>query len=155
MLSTENLQQLCMVSGIGILCWLMIRGRAKARYRNEPAVKIGPMGYNANAKVVPSQYSGTRSLGAPAEVLNWQVELHELGRELKGELDSKLQAVRSITLQYEQAAQRLASLIELADKHSKTELPRIVRNLRAEGWEPEKIARTIGTEVALVEEILG
>jgi len=105
-----------MCAGLGILCWIIIRTRAKSRRKAALPVIAGPLSYNGNAVKQNNAFTGTASLGAPQELLKWQVELHDLSRELKAELDSKMIAVRAITLQYDQAAHRLSELIQLAEQ---------------------------------------
>lgn len=109
-------QSLMTLAGIGILCWVMMRNRWKQQKKVNSALVVEPMGHNANATGQPNTFTGTQSLGAPRDVLKWQVELHDLGRELKAELDSKMLAVRALTKQYDQAAQRLAELIRIAEE---------------------------------------
>lgn len=145
-ISVDNLQPLMMMAGLGIVCWLLMRSRTRRR-RSAPQVMLGqPLKHNANASSTPPRYSGTASLGAPPEILQWQVELHDLGRELKAELDSKLIAVRTMTHSYEQARQHLQETIQLA---TRLELPsdsplERVRQLDQQGWPASKIAGVLG-----------
>ena len=103
-----------------------------------------------------TQFRGTHSLGAPAEVLKWQVELHDLGRELKAELDSKLVAVRTMTTAYDQAARRLAEMIRLAEQvqPSPTSPWSEARRLSNLGWDPATIAGALGIGQTEVEQLL-
>ena len=133
------MQSLMMISGLGILCWLFIRSRSKGRRKSAPAVITKHLKHNSNASCQPEQFSGTQSLGAPNEVLKWQVELHDLGRDIKAELDSKILAVRSVTQQYDEAASRLADLIRLADDetlHAEegSRISAASEKLRQAGW---------------------
>ncbi len=114
-MSQDHLQTLMMLAGLGLICWLLMRGKMRGRRQFQPATTFS-LGHNANAQATVGPFSGTKSLGAPTEVLKWQVELHDLGRELKGELDSKLLAVRAMVNNYDQAARRLAEMIRLAEQ---------------------------------------
>jgi hypothetical protein len=150
------MQQLMMLSGIGLVCWLMMRGRMQRRKSAELPV-ITNLSPNANAFSRAASFTGTQSLGAPTEVLRWQVELHDLGRELKAELDSKMIAVRSMTTAYDQAARRLAELIRLAEQ---VQLPGTsplaeARRLADLGWEKSKIATILGLTENEVAQLLG
>ena len=142
-----------MLSGIGLMCWLMMRGRMQRRRAIELPV-ITNLGHNANALSRSARFTGTQSLGAPPEVLRWQVELHDLGRELKAELDSKMIAVRSMTTAYDQAARRLAELIRMAEQ---IQLPSDsplaeARRLSNLGWEQSKIATALSlTEIEIAQ----
>jgi hypothetical protein len=53
-----------------------------------------------------------RSTGPPpAEVAQWQVEMYELARELKGELDTKMRLLQLLIDQARCEAQRLQTLL--------------------------------------------
>ncbi|MEZ6134558.1 MAG: hypothetical protein R3C53_06585 [Pirellulaceae bacterium] len=146
-ISGENLQLFMRIAGLGIICWLLIRSRGKNRRRATPAVKVAEhLKHNSNAATHQQTFTGTQSLGAPHEVLKWQVELHDLGRELKAELDSKLIAVRAMTQSYDQATQRLKSMIREAQQvHLGPTSPlAIARRLADEGWSNARIAEILG-----------
>jgi hypothetical protein len=145
MLSSESLQSLMMISGLGILCWLMLRGKYASRRRAALSVHLPALKHNANARSHPSGFTGTGSLSAPADVLKWQVELHDLGRQLKAELDSKMIAVRTMSQACDQSARRLRELIRIAGE---LEVPREcllseARRLAAQGWPNQKIAHVL------------
>ncbi len=151
-----NLQQLMMIAGMGLLCWMLMRGKMRGRAKHELMV-IPQLGHNSNARLKGgNNFSGTQSLGAPAEVLKWQVELHDLGRELKAELDSKLVAVRSLTISYDQAAKRLSELIRMAEAVKLDEASPLAeaRRLQALGWDKTKIAKAIAMEEREVAQLL-
>ncbi len=151
----DSLQSLLMLSGLGIFIWLLMRSKMK-RKKFTPPVQIGPLKHNANANSSPSQFTGTNSLGAPREVLKWQVELHDLGRDIKAELDSKMLAVQSITRSYDAAANRLGQMIKLAEQtpiHPDSPVAQ-ARQLAAKGWTHEKIAQSLAMPISDVEAIL-
>jgi hypothetical protein len=116
------------------------------------------LGHNANANRIVERYSGTQSLGAPPEVLRWQVELHELGRDIKAELDTKMIAVRTLLRQYDLAAQRLNELIRIADQvdpsvarqPSETKCLPAIKQLRLSGWNDRQIAEALQLPVESV-----
>lgn len=154
MFEATGLDVLMRIAGGGIIVWLLIRGRMKRRQKTQ-ALKIQNMKFNGTAKVKPEVYTGTKSLGANADTLKWQVELHDLGREIKGELDSKMLAVASLTRRCDQASNRLGELIKLAEDvrpEAGTPYAKVLQ-LAAAGWEAEKIGRTLGmsaSDVALL-----
>lgn len=154
-MSQDHLQQLMMLAGLGLLCWLMLRGKMRRR-RMQPKATFS-LGHNSNAQSAATSFSGTQSLGAPAEVLRWQVELHDLGRELKAELDSKLVAVGAMTQAYDQATRRLAEMIRRAEQvQPPTASPLSeTRRLAELGWEPAKIAKVLGLSEPDVRALLG
>ncbi len=90
-------------------------------------------------------FQGTGSLGAPPEVLRWQVELHDMARELKAELDSKMLAVTALARSYEQASKRLSDMIRLAEQVeiSPTSLLARAQDLRAAGLDDERIIEVL------------
>mgnify|MGYP003678306497 CR=1 FL=1 len=153
-MSQDHLQQLMMLAGLGLICWLMLRG--KMRRRRGQTSPTFSLGHNSNAKTTAASFSGTKSLGAPAEVLQWQVELHDLARELKGELDSKLVAVGAMTKSYDQAARRLAEMIRLAEQVQLTATSPLSesRRLAELGWEPARIASVLSLSESDVEQLL-
>ena len=141
--------------GMGVICWIMIRGKLN-RKRSVQSIVLPALKHNGNATGQPATYSGTHSLGAPREVLQWQIELHDLGRELKGELDSKMLAVRALTQSYDRAAQRLSDLIKMAEQiQLTTDSPlHEVRALDRAGWSAEKISAHTGIGVVDVKTLL-
>ncbi|QDV24042.1 hypothetical protein [Aureliella helgolandensis] len=156
MFSQEQIQQLMTLAGIGIICWILLRGKMRRQKAARSGVALSSLVHNGNAVGQPHTFTGTRSLGAPPEILQWQVELHDLGRELKGELDSKMLAVRSLSQTYDQAARRLSQLIELAEQvQIAPDSPLAqARHLTAQGWDHEKIAVHLGIALADIELLL-
>lgn len=160
-LSPDTLQPLMMIAGVGLMCWLLLRGRMQSRRTAVLPVRA-ELGHNTNVRQAKSahrrknQFDGTQSLGAPSEVLKWQVELHDLGRELKAELDCKLVAVRTMTTTYDHAARRLAEMIRLAEQVqlSPTSPLAEARRLSSLGWDAAKIAAMLGISAPDVEQLL-
>lgn len=154
-MSQQHLQQLMMLAGLGLICWLLMRGNMRRRKHLQLPTTFS-LGHNGNSQASVPPFAGTKSLGAPTEVLRWQVELHDLGRELKAELDSKLLAVRAMANSYDQATRRLAEMIRLAEQ---VQLPATsplaeVRRLSALGWVPAKIAQTLSLSETDVAQLL-
>ncbi len=155
-MSQDHLQQLMMLAGLGLMCWLLLRGKMHRRRQLQPKVSL-VLGHNGNAQSTATPFSGTKSLGAPADVLRWQVELHDLGRELKAELDSKLVAVGAVTNSYDQAARRLAEMIRLAEQVQVSANSPLgeARRLAELGWEPSRIAAVLSLSEGEVSGLLG
>lgn len=141
----NQLQTLMMIAGIGLMCWVMLRGRLKARRRSDNQLILPSLKHNGNASLGTSQFTGTASVGAPADVLKWQVEFYDLARQLKAELDSKMVAVRQLTLDYDRAANRLENLIRAADLSgvSSDQAERVAKHLSQAGWPQNRIAETL------------
>ena len=162
--ATENTQLLMMMLGIGIFGWLMMRGKLSRRSAGTrissrvptQSPSLAKLKYNSQAEICPSTYSGIGSVHAPADALQWQLDLHDLGRELKAELDCKLIAVRSMTEAYDRASRRLMALIHAAECSQGAELGIIgrVQMHHAQGWTAEQIANEIGLSETDVVELL-
>jgi hypothetical protein len=153
----ESVLMFMRIAGIGILIWVLMRNRTKQRRRTVSQVSVGQnLKHNANATGQHQTFTGTASLGAPADVLKWQIELHDLGRELKAELDSKLIAVRAMTQSYDQATNRLKDMIRAAQQLKLSDDSPLlqVQKLAAEGWSETRIAQVLGLSQAEVETLL-
>jgi hypothetical protein len=58
-------------------------------------------------------------LDAPPEIHRWQVEMHDVARDLKGELDSKMVAVQTLIGMARAESDRLQKLLSAAgDRHA-------------------------------------
>ena len=55
-------------------------------------------------------------LGAPHEMLRWEVEMHETARELSGQLDSKMGALEHLIREADRAAARLEAALRATAK---------------------------------------
>ena len=53
-------------------------------------------------------------LDAPHELIRWEVHMHETARELSGQLDSKMGALRQLVREADRAAARLEAALEAA-----------------------------------------
>ena len=155
-ISPELAQPLMAVAGLAIMCWVVMRGRARGARHNfsNPGSQQGKTSPQAASR--HESFSGTSSLGAPSEVLKWQVELYDLGRELKAELDAKLIAVRAMTQAYDEAAARLRGAIDAAGRASGAESGHLrqAQRLFTAGWSQEKIAAALGLSSADVATLL-
>lgn len=58
--------------------------------------------------------NASRLLDAPDDISRWQVEMHDLARELKAELDTKIRVCQETIRQARQEQQRLEVLLEQA-----------------------------------------
>lgn len=141
----DTLQPLTLVAGMALLTWVMMRRRFKRKHVELP-VRVPSS--NANTPGELAGFQGTGSLGAPPEVLRWQVELHDMARELKAELDSKMLAVTSLSRSYELASKRLSDLIRMAEEVELAPSSPLAKaqELRAAGWEDARIAEMLGLQ---------
>ena len=88
--------------------WLRYYGRAgsvrRQRLQKKPVAEKLAKGPNYEQPL----------MDAPDELLRWNVEMHEIARTLKGELDSKIRVLNALVLQSRREADRLERLIEQA-----------------------------------------
>lgn len=155
MLDGSQTQLLLKIAGIGIVIWLMVRNRLGRRKMGRE-ISVQNLRFNGNAKVKPTQFTGTQSLGAHEDVLKWQVELHDLGRQLKGELDSKMLAVSNLSRQCDLATNRLGELIRLAESVEPVHesLYAKAQQLSRAGWSAEKISMALDMPASDIELLL-
>ncbi|MBX3422765.1 MAG: hypothetical protein KF752_14515 [Pirellulaceae bacterium] len=116
MIPKDQLPLLMLIAGMGVMSWLLIRKRARSRRQLDSVEFVKTLNSSLDGSLPPAKFSGAASVGAPKEVLQWQVELHELARQLKAELDTKIVVVRKLTVEYDRAAERLEKLIAQAQR---------------------------------------
>jgi hypothetical protein len=94
--------------GLGLLIAILLRRwhryyGPRRRRRDAPVLE----------RTARTDQSAKRSLSdAPADVLRWQVELHETGRDLKAELDSKMSALQALIRMAQEESERLERLLD-------------------------------------------
>lgn len=130
----------------------------------------------ASARNAPSRASETAGRGlrsdAPEEIVRWEVQMQELARDLKAELDSKAVVLSHLIREADRAARRLEALsggepnaeqrgaepLDEAVSASPSDRPsgveEEVRMLADYGFLPEDIAARMGVLVSQVELIL-
>ena len=95
----EHTSTILMAAGVALAALVFLR----ASWRRRTAQPAGP-GASAD------RGSGQSLAPAPPELSRWQVEMHETGRDLKAELDSKLSALQTLVA----LARRERALLESA-----------------------------------------
>jgi len=107
-MSTENLSACMMLLGLAIMAAVMVRRvfarRVKKKRRRKSSAAPAPV-------VKEAQIAA-----APAEVLRWQVEIHEIGRATKGEIDTKLQTLASLSLIAQHRTEQLQQALDRSDE---------------------------------------
>lgn len=101
--------QIALLVSMGLLIFMLWRRSNK---------HFGPRGkaYEPTPRV--SKLSEDRDLAlsdAPPEIARWQVEMYELSRELKGEIDTKLALLQVLTRHAQEAAARLEEATRRAE----------------------------------------
>lgn len=143
----ESLQPVTLIAGMALLTWVMMRRKVKRKHVELP---VRVLKTNVNMPGELAGFQGTEALGAPAEVLRWQVELHDMARELKAELDSKMLAVTALSRSYDQATKRLSDLIRLAEQVevSPTSLLARAQDLQSAGLDDQQIVEVLDLDEA-------
>ena len=109
--------QLILLLAMGLL--IMMLWRRSSRHFGR-----GGKAYEAPHRV--SKLHDDRDLAladAPPEVNRWQVEMYELSREMKGELDTKMAVLQILIRNASEAAERLEHALAQAEQHSLTNAP--------------------------------
>lgn len=124
------------LAGMVLLIVILLRrtfrhyGRRRSAKRNaEPPLARTPR---------PSAKSTTLS-NAPPDVLGWQVEMHEIAREMKAELDTKMRALQVLIAQARHEADRLEQILtrfESVGERPLDELPETRRSESRSSWLP-------------------
>lgn len=95
------------VALLTIIClrkWYRHYGK-RARLRRQRRENKRPRDQKSNSQPL---------LDAPTDVLRWQVEMHDLSRDLKAELDSKIAALQAVIAMARRESERLESLLRQA-----------------------------------------
>ncbi len=110
------ISSITMTFGLGLLCWVLLR-RSTLRRRTRREISL-PVQIPSHAQrgTANQLFRGVESVGAPKDVLKWQVELFDLSRQLHAELDTKMLVVQTLTRQCDQATKRLSEMIQIAEQ---------------------------------------
>lgn len=97
------------LAGLGLTCGFLLF-RTHRQLNAKPKAKPSPP--STWSKLQPDPEPVAHRLGAPAEVRRWEAELHELTRELRGQLDTKIALLEHLIRDAGQQAARLEAAIE-------------------------------------------
>lgn len=120
--------QLILLAAMAIMIWVLWR-------RSNKHFGRGGKAYEPPHRISKLEQDRDLALSdAPAEVTRWQVEMHELAREMKGELDTKMAVLQLLIRQATDAAARLDEAVQRAERLG---LNRLADPLAAlENWTP-------------------
>lgn len=93
------------------IAFLLLRSR---RYTRRQDRSLSPIVHTERPK---TRREG-RHLDAPHEVLQWEVQMQELARDLSGQLDSKMGALEHLIREADRAAARLEAALEATRRAS-------------------------------------
>ncbi len=97
--------------GMVLLTWVLLR----RRYEHRPGSSRANVSQIDRAGQ-PQEPAQPGSLDAGAEVIRWQVQMHETARDLKAELDSKMGVLQQLVRMAADHEQRLEQLIARAEQ---------------------------------------
>lgn len=100
-LDGDRLATVMLAAGVALLTWTMLRMYLRRSRRTRSAAQ--PASRVAAARTEPRDI--------PPDVLRWQVETHELIREMKAELDSKMHALEILVALADQKTRELEALL--------------------------------------------
>jgi len=100
-----DMSTFCFFAGIAILTWVFLRKTYRRRKKT-----------SAPHPRTPSTPSFTQPLiDAPREVARWQVEMHQLARDLKAEVETKIGLLQQTAIMARREADRLEKLLADAE----------------------------------------
>jgi hypothetical protein len=67
---------------------------------------------NAQSPTVPDFSHNPHLLGAPQDLVRWEVQMHEIARDTKAELDTKMRALQLLIRDARECEMRLRELID-------------------------------------------
>jgi len=115
--------------GVGMMVMILMRRMWKQKK------KMRKEGRELKVKPVPSPGErASKIAGAPPEFLRWQVELHELGRNIAAELDSKISGLQAASIVAAERSVVLNNAIEEA------------KSLGMDAWKPRLAATALAPQ---------
>lgn len=100
-----------LAAALAAACFLLLRGNW-LRQRRSATATPDPQAIQQSFAAKTREASAHH---APEDLLRWQVEMHELARDVKGEIDTKLLALQSLIVIANEQADRLESLLTRAE----------------------------------------
>jgi len=101
----STLPAVLMLIGMGLIITILLR-------RSHRYLRRQKRGDAAITQIErPGRQRRLSNLDAPADVLRWEVQMHETARELSATLDSKMRALQALTAEADRAAARLEAAI--------------------------------------------
>jgi len=90
-----------------IIGWLLLRSHR--HFRARPEDYLTTVGPERSTPTRPAHH-----LEAPREMVQWEVQMHELARELRAQLDTKMRVLQHLIGEADRAAARLESALAAA-----------------------------------------
>ncbi|QDU30066.1 hypothetical protein ETAA8_51850 [Anatilimnocola aggregata] len=111
-----------LAAALAIICLVVLRGNW-FRQRRSKESEADP---SEIKKACAPKARETAFENAPNDLLRWQVEMHEMARDIKGEIDAKMLALQSLMIVAREHCQRLESLLQHAEQHGDRQSPEFV-----------------------------
>jgi hypothetical protein len=110
--------QVALLAGIGLFVFVILRRTARTfktspppspRFKNDESMP------SRAATMLPLGSARVRSAAGSSEHEAWEVEMHELARELRGQIDTKMRALEALIRTADEAIGRLDQAIDRAE----------------------------------------
>ena len=138
-----------LAAALAAICFLALRGNWFKQRRSEQA---GADPQSIREACAPKPREAGHH--APDDFLRWQVEMHETARDVTAEIDTKILALQALITLANEHAERLETLLMLADKNGASQEPPFVSGREilsqiefAAGNLPPLDARAAGREI--------
>ena len=105
-----------LAAALAAACFLLLRGNWLKQKRSQDSTP-DPVAIQQSFSAKTRERSAHH---APEDLLRWQVEMHELARDVKAEIDTKVLALQSLMIIASEHEQRLESLIARSPKNGAT-----------------------------------
>jgi hypothetical protein len=105
-----DMSTFCLFAGIAILTWVFLRKTYRRRRKIAAPLPLNPS--------IPS--SAQPLIDAPRELARWQVEMHQLARDLKAEVETKIGLLRHTAIMARCEADRLEKLLAETERQRAT-----------------------------------
>jgi hypothetical protein len=97
---------------IGVMLLRVQRYYARPRSSGPSAGSASRAEHSSRTGVSP----GTHQLGAAREMIEWEVQMHDLVREMSGQMNSKMAALEHLVREADRAAARLEAALDKASR---------------------------------------
>lgn len=125
----ENPSDWMLCAGIALLCavglrkWYRQYGGPARRKRARRELKASSQTKSSAQGKGSGKSRSQRLLDAPTDVVRWQVEMHELARDLKAEIDTKITVLQQVTLRAHHESERLEQLLHQLEEKTSARTP--------------------------------
>ena len=105
-----NVSSWLLVAGIGIMTWVLLRRASRARKRLS-LISSASSSRQAHSSDRPDSWDDK-----PREMSRWRVEMYDVARDMRADMDTKMRILQALIGQAQQQAQRLEAAIDKAER---------------------------------------